>query len=96
MNERFSYRGPATIGGVRLPNVRLQENIPDGGLRSWEGSASFAAADAPEGFPANLDLGKVASVELPDGRTGQALVTNNTFDGRHWTVELQGSGRAPE
>lgn len=96
MSERFSYHGPATVGGVRLPNVILREDFPDGGLRSWEGSAAFSAADAPEGFPANLDLGAMASVELPDGRTGQALITNNAFDGRQWTVELTGSGPAPQ
>ena len=96
MNERFSYHGPATVGGVRLPNVGLQENLPDGGLRSLEGSASFPAADAPAGFPADLDLGSVASVELPDGRTGQVLITNTAFDGRQWTVELQGTGPAPQ
>ncbi len=96
MDEHFSYSGPATVDGVRLPNVRLQENPRDGGLRSWEGSASFSVADAPDGFPSNLALGKMASVELPDGRAGQALVTNVVFNGGQWDVELQGSGPAPK
>ncbi|MER7801238.1 hypothetical protein ABTX71_12995 [Streptomyces parvulus] len=95
MTERFRYSGTATVDGVHLPNVRLQENPPEGEMRSWEGSASFPAADAPEGFPANLDLGSTATVELPDGRKGQALITNTAFDGHRWTVELTGTGPAP-
>ncbi|MFH9413963.1 hypothetical protein [Streptomyces rochei] len=95
MDERFSYRGPALVAGIQLPNVRLHEIAPGAGLRAWEGLATFSVADAPAGFPANLDLGKAASVELPDGRVGEALITNKAFDGRHWTVELQGSGPAP-
>lgn len=96
MDERFSYSGSATVDGVRLPNVRLRENPRDGGLRSWEGSASFSMTDAPDGFPSSLNVGNMAPLELPDGRAGQALITNVAFNGGHWVVELQGSGPAPK
>jgi hypothetical protein len=94
MNERFSYHGSATIGGVQLPNVQLLENVPDGGMRSWEGSAVFHASEAPEGFPASLDLNSPVLIELADGREGQVLGFVS-FDGSHWTVDLQGTGPAP-
>ncbi|WP_406200109.1 hypothetical protein OG331_25150 [Streptomyces sp. NBC_01017] len=94
MNERFSYSGSAVIDGVQLPNVRLQENPPEGGLRSWEGSAVFHVSEAPEGFPANLDLNSPVLIELADGRRGQVLGFVN-FDGTRWTIDLQGTGPAP-
>ncbi|SDM46778.1 hypothetical protein SAMN04487981_101617 [Streptomyces sp. cf386] len=96
MTERFTYSGSATIGGVQLPNVRLQENAPDGGLRSWEGSARFSASDTPEGFPGDLEGPQSVLIELPDGRTGQVLVTSIGFNGAHWSVGLLGTGPAPK
>lgn len=96
MNKRFSYSGSATVGGVTIPGVRLMENGPVGGLRSWGGSASVAIADAPGGFPGNLNSGDQHVIELSDGRKGNVLVTNVGFNGRAWTVELTGTGPAPE
>jgi hypothetical protein len=96
MNERFAYSGSAVIGGVQLPNVRLHENASDGGLRSWEGSARFSAGDTPDGFPGDLEGPESAPIELPDGRTGQVLVTSIGFNGAHWTVGLLGTGPAPK
>lgn len=52
------------------------------------------AARAPEGFTPSLATDPVP-VELPDGRHGKALVTNISFDGTGWTVELTGTGPAP-
>jgi hypothetical protein len=94
-NERFAYRGPATIGGVPLPVVHLRETTgPDEILRSWSGRSSFPVAEAPEGFPSNLDTNGPATVELPDGRTGTVLLEVG-FDGRSWTVDMTGTGPAP-
>lgn len=94
-NERFAYRGPATIGGVPFEAVLLRETTePGDGIRSWEGSLSFPVTDAPEGFPASLDTSGPARVELPDGREGTVLVDVG-FDGSAWTVDLQGTGPAP-
>ncbi len=95
MNERFSYRGSATIGGLLLPNVELRENASDGGLRSWEGSASFPVSDAPEGFPRNFETGGPLPVELADGRRGEIFVQGVGFDGSRWNVDLLGTGPAP-
>ncbi|MEU6649497.1 hypothetical protein ABZ904_08620 [Streptomyces sp. NPDC046900] len=96
MSERFSYSGSATIAGVPVPNVVLQEDAPDGGLRSWRGLASFNVAEAPEGFPGELDTGGPVPVELHDGRTGEVLVRGIGFNGGRWTVDLLGTGPAPQ
>jgi hypothetical protein len=97
MNERFSFRGPATIGGVLFPVVRLLEHREghDAILRSWEGETSFDAASTPAGFTGNLGSDGPVDVELSDGRRGKALVTSINFDGTTWTVTLQGTGPAP-
>jgi hypothetical protein len=96
-NERFTYSGPATVGGIQLPNVRLHETTdPGGGLRSWEGTARFHATETPEGFPGDLQGPQSVLVELPDGRTGQVLVTNVDFTGALWIVGLLGTGPAPK
>lgn len=93
-NERFQYRGPATIDGVDFPNVTLAEQAPEGGLRSWEGTTSFSAAAAPAGFSANVATSGAVTVLLPDGREGLAFV-NASFDGHAWTLDLTGTGPAP-
>jgi hypothetical protein len=94
-NERFRYRGPATIDGVTFPLVQLHEEAPDGGLRSWEGSTSFAASNPPAGFSPNVGNAGAVTVELPDDRQGQLLVTDTHFDGQTWTLNFQGTGRPP-
>lgn len=88
------YDGPADIGGITWPNVRLREHR-DGGLRSWDGSASMAVSQAPAGFAPALSQPDPDAVELPDGRRGKALVTNIHFDGSEWHLELTGTGPAP-
>lgn len=92
------YDGPVAIGGVQYPIGRLREHREpvgdDGHLRSWDGAAWIVAARAPEGFSPNLATDPVP-VELPDGRHGNALVTNVTFDGAYWKLELTGTGPAP-
>ncbi len=65
--ERFSYSGPAIIDGVTYPSVLLTENPLERGLRSWEGSVSFAQENAPEGFTPDLGSGTPVAVDLPDG-----------------------------
>lgn len=96
MSERFKYRGPATVGGVPFPTVLLQEDGgPGESLRSWSGLSSFLNTAKPQGFTGSLGDDGPVTVELPDGRSGQALVTNIEFNGRTWTVHLQGTGPAP-
>lgn len=97
MTQSFNYRGPAVIDGVQFPVVLLQEDTgPDESLRSWSGMSSFRAADAPEGFTGNLgNDGQPVKIELPEGRTAQALVQNIQFDGQSWSVYLRGSGSTP-
>jgi hypothetical protein len=94
MNERFTYSGSATISGMQIPNVRLQEG-KEGEMRYWDGSATFPADETPEGFPGDLNGPQSVPIELPDGRTGQVLVTNVAFNGAHWMVDLMGTGPAP-
>jgi len=90
----LDYEGPADIDGVEFTHVRLRE-CADGYLRGWEGTTQISAADTPEGFSPNLSGNDPVPVELPDGRRGQALVTNVSFDGSHWTLHLMGTGPAP-
>lgn len=90
----FQYRGPATIDGVAFPDVRLDEER-EGGLRSWRGGASVAANNTPDGFSPDFGGDEAATITLPDGRSGQALVTSVGFDGRMWTIEMTGTGPAP-
>ncbi|MGW4886922.1 hypothetical protein [Streptomyces murinus] len=92
MNERFTYRGSATVGGVQLPNVELQEKAVESGLQAWEGSARFAMTRAPDGFPGSLDINGRVLIELADGRRGEVFATNVEFDGTHWSVDLLGNG----
>lgn len=89
------YDGPATIGGVEYPTARLREHRDQSGLRSWDGSAGIAASRTPEGFRPNLSGSDAVPVQLPDGRHGKALVTNISFDGSYWSLELAGTGPAP-
>ncbi|MFB7399772.1 hypothetical protein ACFCZR_06330 [Streptomyces rubiginosohelvolus] len=93
-NERFHYRGPALLDGIEFPDVRLREER-DGGLRSWEGETSFPASAPPSGFSPDLAHAGTVAVRLPDGREGNALVTNLSFDGASWSLSLQGTGPAP-
>jgi hypothetical protein len=95
MNERFSFSSSATVGGLSLPNVRLRETDEGSGLRSWQGSARFRVADAPEGFPGSLDTSGRVTVELADGRRGDGFVTSVNFDGSLWIVDLVGTGPVP-
>jgi len=96
MSERFRYRGPAVIDGVQFTVVLLQEDTDPGeSLRSWRGVSSFLADAKPQGFTGNLGSNGPVEVELPEGRSGLALVTDIQFDGRAWTVHLQGTGPAP-
>ncbi|MFJ5779101.1 hypothetical protein [Streptomyces sp. NPDC093094] len=93
MNGRISYRGPATIDGVLIPNVQLREKASGSGPRTWEGRSSFRVAEAPEGF--GLAPGGPVAIELADGRRGDVLVRNVSFDGRRWTIDFTGTGPAP-
>ena len=96
MSERFRYRGPAVIGGVQFAVVLLEEDTgPGESLRSWRGMSSFQASQKPPGFTGNLGSDGPVKVELSEGRSGLALVTNIDFDGRAWTVHLQGTGPTP-
>ncbi|MEU6535525.1 hypothetical protein [Streptomyces sp. NPDC047000] len=96
MSDRFKYRGPAVIDGVQFTVVLLQEDDgPGESLRSWNGMSSFLAGSAPQGFTGNLGGNGPVKVELPEGRTGLVLVTDVQFDGRAWTVRLEGTGPAP-
>lgn len=96
MSERFRYRGPAVIGGVQFAVVLLEEDTgPGESLQSWRGISSFQASATPSGFTGNLGNDGPVKVELPEGRSGLALVTNTGFDGRAWTVHLQGTGPIP-
>lgn len=88
------YDGPAAIDGTQFPNVSLREHR-EGEMRSWDGSATMAASQTPEGFAPDLSSRDAVPVELPDGRHGKALVTNIRFDGRSWRLELTGTGPAP-
>ena len=96
MSERFRYRGPAAIGGVQFAVVLLQEDTGPGEfLQPWRGMTSFPASATPQGFTGNLGQDGPVTVELPDGRAGQVVVTDVQFDGRTWTVHLEGNGPAP-
>jgi hypothetical protein len=96
MTDRFRYRGPAVIDGIHFTVVLLQEDTgPGESLRSWSGTTSFPADATPPGFSGHLGAEGPVKVELPEGRSGQVLVTNVHFDGRAWTVHLQGTGPAP-
>lgn len=90
----LDYDGPAAIDEVEFPAVRLREYL-DGNLRGWEGMARVSTAGTPEGFSPNFAGNDPVTVELPDGRLGQALVTNVAFDGSSWTLHLTGTGPAP-
>lgn len=87
------YDGPVTIDGVQYPTARLREHRDDY-LRSWDGAAWVAASSTPKGFSPSLATDPVP-VELPDGRHGNALITNISFDGACWKLELAGTGPAP-
>lgn len=88
------YDGPAAIDGTDFPSVSLREHREQGGLFSWNGSATMAVGQAPAGFTPELATDAVL-VELPDGRHGKALVTNILFNGQGWQMELTGTGPAP-
>lgn len=92
-NSRFRYYGPATIDGVDYPEVTLSEP-PERGISSWTGTTSFSSASTPEGFSANVGIDNAVTVELPDGRLGQAFISVR-FDGSHWTLDLTGTGPVP-
>ncbi|MFF1416556.1 hypothetical protein [Streptomyces sp. NPDC058280] len=96
-NELFAYRGPAVVADIDFPDVELHEerDAGDAVLRSWEGETSFLAAEVPTGFTPALMDSDIVTVRLPDGRQGQALVTDLQFDGQAWTMVLQGTGPAP-
>lgn len=96
MSDRFRYRGPAVIDGVQFAVAQLQEDTgPGESLRSWSGMSSFPADATPEGFAGDMGSDGPVKVELPEGQSGSALVTDIQFDGRSWTVHLQGTGPAP-
>ncbi|MFG2963568.1 hypothetical protein ACGFZS_09790 [Streptomyces sp. NPDC048288] len=96
MSERFRYRGPAVIDGVQFAIVLLQEDTGAGeSLRTWSGMSSFVVSAAPDGFTGNLGSDGPVRIELPEGRKGLVLITDIQFDGRAWTVHLQGTGPAP-
>lgn len=92
--QPLDYEGPAAINGVEFSEVRLREYL-DGHLRGWEGTSRIPAARIPEGFSPNFAGNDPVPVELPDGRHGMALVTNVSFDGTTWTIDLTGTGPAP-
>lgn len=101
------YTGPLTISHgdtsaeVRAELFNSQEFYakyePDGwvhmtpGLRSWGGTARV-----PGLLYGLLNiLGSECTVTLPDGRTGQALVTGYSEESV-WLVEIAGVGSPPE
>jgi hypothetical protein len=94
----FAYEGPAVIGDVAFPEVSLREQrdpvfgIPDGLLRSWNGTATIPPSAQPPlfGMPNTPTL----EVVLPDGRTGRACASARCDNGR-WTLEITGEGPAP-
>jgi hypothetical protein len=93
------YDGPVAIDGTEFPIASLREHrdsAAEGGwLKSWDGSAWLAASKAPEGFRPELSGSDPVPVELPDGRHGKVLVTNVSFDGACWKLELAGTGWPP-
>ncbi|MFE0036148.1 hypothetical protein [Streptomyces sp. NPDC059015] len=92
---QFTYAGPAVVGGVRFARVRLSENPPGEDGAPWAGATSFRQEDEPEGFTPDMADDSPVTVELPDGRTAQALVVNVHFNGQGWTMELIGTGPLP-
>ncbi|MEU5323027.1 hypothetical protein AB0G67_40685 [Streptomyces sp. NPDC021056] len=89
------YDGPVTVDGIKYPTARLREHREQSGLRSWDGAAWIAASRTPEGYKPSLSGNEPIPVELPDGRHGNALVTNVGFDGAYFKLELTGTGPAP-
>lgn len=94
-DTRFSYQGPARIGDFEFADVRLWENAPEEGWRSWEGQTTCADGDLPEGFLADLGGSDPLAVELPNGARGRLLIRSATPDGQGWSLELLGTGPAP-
>lgn len=103
---RELYRGMVTIShGDTSAEVRASlytsqdfySHYVDGavrqvpGLRSWHGTARVP------GLVYGLlnILGSECTVTLPDGRTGQAVVTGYSEESV-WVVEIQGAGPPPE
>lgn len=104
------YEGPATVGGLSLPKVRIREgveepqpewkfNAPGHGphLRWWDGEA---AGDDPSVLAAVRGLleGPV-DVVVPTGQ-GQAFLNvelSLSVDAWNpdWTIELRGTGPSP-
>lgn len=104
------YEGPATVGGLSLPKVRIQDGVeetdpvwqnlgePALAMRWWEGEAS---GDDPALLRSawRLPDGPV-EVALPDGRRAMAYVTVDVT--KHldtpypeWQMTLQGTGPSP-
>ncbi|MFD7615744.1 hypothetical protein [Streptomyces sp. NPDC059802] len=89
------YDGPVSIGGVKYSPARLREHRDHSGRRSWDGAAWIVASRTPKGYKPDLSGNDSVPVELPDGRHGNALVTNVSFDGAYFKLELTGTGPAP-
>jgi len=101
-DKRFSYAGPARIGGLQVEDVRLWEerDLSETGrtlLRDWKGSATWMAPEGDDPNKPIIACGQVL-IELTANSevlTGQALVSVVTFDGTFWSLEIAGLGPPP-
>jgi hypothetical protein len=90
-----TYNGPATLtltndqqlAGHATLNSRRNQH----GLGSWDGrfQPSETGADIMNALGANLTM------TLPDGKTGEVIVTNTDMLAPRPIFELTGSGEAP-
>jgi hypothetical protein len=104
------YEGPAEVGGLSLPKVRIREGVEERDplwaspgepvlqRRWWEGEASGDAPDILRSAWALPD-GPV-EVILPTGRRAMAYVTVDITRGLDepypdWQLTLQGAGPSP-
>ncbi|MFD6968373.1 hypothetical protein [Streptomyces sp. NPDC059949] len=103
------YEGPATVGGLDLPKVRIQEGVEESdwswerpgeltlAMRWWEGEA---LGNDPHVLRTAYGLleGPV-DVVLPTGRAVAYLTLNVTHHVGEmypqWEIGLQGAGRSP-
>lgn len=106
----FEYEGPATIGGLNLPTVRIRDGVEESDpvwvspgepavqlLRWWEGEAS---GDDPHILQAAYALPDgLIDVVLPMGRAVAYVTVEVTQHADRidpeWQITLQGSGPSP-
>ncbi|HVK16332.1 MAG TPA: hypothetical protein VM533_05240 [Fimbriiglobus sp.] len=98
-----SHDGPAQINGVDFTAVHISEHADSEGiviLKGWEGTATVLVKDAPAITPEWSEdaVRKPVEVRLPEGGTGQALLTDVFYidDGlEYWRISFTGVGPSP-